>query len=491
MGARKYLAFDFGAESGRAMLGVVSDRSMELHELHRFANRQVTRQGHLHWDMNYLRAELERGLGAAAAAGHKELSGIGVDTWGVDFGLLDDKNQLIHDPYAYRDARTAGMMEKVFALVPREELYRLTGIQFMQFNSLFQLACTAWTEPDRLAEARTLLFMPDLFTFFMTGEKSCEYTIASTSQMLNARTRTWETSLFGRLGLPEHIFLPLTKPGTRVGPLASQVAERTGLPRVDVIAPASHDTASAVAAVPAGSGSWAYLSSGTWSLLGVELQEPVISEQSLQGNFTNEGGVGGTIRFLRNTMGLWLLQRCRRDWEATGTSLSYEELVALAREAEPFGALVDPDDPSFLNPPNMPEAIVAFLRKTGQAIPDSKGGFVRCILESLALKYRFLLERIRLITGEQPQVLHIVGGGSRNELLNQFTADATGIPVLAGPVEATAAGNVAIQAMATGQIGSLTEARALIARSFPLKEYRPQESAAWEDAYGRVAPLFQ
>ncbi|MDZ7272184.1 MAG: FGGY-family carbohydrate kinase, partial [candidate division KSB1 bacterium] len=261
--------------------------------------------------------------------------------------------------------------------------------------------------------------------------------------------------------------------------------------RVDVIAPASHDTASAVAAVPAGSGSWAYLSSGTWSLLGVELQEPVISEQSLQGNFTNEGGVGGTIRFLRNTMGLWLLQRCRRDWEATGTSLSYEELVALAREAEPFGALVDPDDPSFLNPPNMPEAIVAFLRKTGQAIPDSKGGFVRCILESLALKYRFLLERIRLITGEQPQVLHIVGGGSRNELLNQFTADATGIPVLAGPVEATAAGNVAIQAMATGQIGSLTEARALIARSFPLKEYRPQESAAWEDAYGRVAPLFQ
>ncbi len=491
MAARKYLAFDFGAESGRAMLGIVNDRTMELHELHRFANKQRTRDGHLYWDMPYLQAELERGLAAASSAGHQNLAGIGIDTWGVDFGLLDGQDRLVHDPYAYRDARTAGMMEEVFAIISREELYRLTGIQFMQFNSLFQLVCTARTEPHYLAQARTLLFMPDLFAFFLTGQKSCEYTIASTSQMLNARTRTWEPSVLQRLGLPKELFLPLTAPGTRLAPLAQQVAERTGLPRVEVIAPACHDTANAVAAVPASSGPWAYLSSGTWSLLGVEHNEPVITEQSLANNFTNEGGVGGTIRFLRNTMGLWLLQRCKRDWEATDPPLGYDLLVGLAREATPFAALIDPDDASFLNPSNMPEAIVAFLRKTGQTPPDSKGGFVRCILESLALKYRFLLEKIRLITGAQPQVLHIVGGGSRNELLNQFTADATGIPVLAGPVEATAAGNVAIQAMAAGQISSLAEARVLIARSFPLKEYRPQQEGAWTEAYERMAPLFQ
>ncbi|MCR4439117.1 MAG: rhamnulokinase family protein [bacterium] len=490
MAARKYLAFDFGAESGRAMLGLVDERSIQLAELHRFANRQVTRDGHLHWDLAYLRGELERGLAAAAAAGHKELAGIGVDTWGVDFGLLDADDRLLSDPYAYRDSRTAGVMEEVFATIPREELYRLTGSQFMQFNSLFQLVCTARREPEVLARARTLLFMPDLFNFFMTGEKSCEYTIASTSQMLNARTRTWEEALFSRLGLPRQLVLPLTAPGTRLAPLSEQVAARVGLPRVQVIAPACHDTASAVAAVPAGQGSWAYLSSGTWSLLGVELQEPMISELSLQGNFTNEGGVGGTIRFLRNTMGLWLLQRCRRDWERSGRSMSYDELVALAKDAQPFATLVDPDDASFLNPPDMPAAIRDFALKTGQQPPQSKGGFVRCVLESLALKYRFLVERLRFITGVQPEVLHIVGGGSQNELLNQFTADATGLPVLAGPVEATALGNIAVQAIATGQLASLAEARELIARSFPLKEYRPQHRAAWDEAYGRAAPLF-
>lgn len=491
MAARKYLAFDFGAESGRAMLGLVDEGSIQLAELHRFANRQVTRDGHLHWDMAYLRTELERGLAAAAGAGHKDLAGIGVDTWGVDFGLLDADGRLLSDPYAYRDSRTAGVMEEVFATIPREELYRLTGIQFMQFNSLFQLVCTARREPDVLSRARTLLFMPDLFNFFMTGEKSCEYTIASTSQMLNARTRTWEEVLFSRLGLPRELVLPLTAPGTRLAPLSEQVAARVGLPRVEVIAPACHDTASAVAAVPAGQGSWAYLSSGTWSLLGVELQEPIISELSLQGNFTNEGGVGGTIRFLRNTMGLWLLQRCRRDWERSGTSMSYDELVALAKDAPPFAALVDPDDASFLNPPDMPAAIRGFALKTGQQPPQTKGGFVRCVLESLALKYRFLIERLRFITGVQPEVLHIVGGGSQNALLNQFTADAAGLPVLAGPVEATALGNIAVQAIATGQLPSLAEARELIARSFPLKEYRPQHRAAWDDAYGRAAPLFQ
>ncbi len=491
MTARKYLAFDFGAESGRAMLGLVDDRSIQLAEVHRFANRQVTRDGHLHWDMAYLRGELERGLAAAAAAGHKELSGIGVDTWGVDFGLLDEADQLLDDPYAYRDARTNGIMEEVFATIPRDELYGLTGIQFMQFNSLFQLVATARQEPHTLARAHTLLFMPDLFTFFMTGEKSCEYTIASTSQMLNSRTRTWEESLFERLSLPRHLVLPLTPPGTRIGMLAKDVAARVGLPRVQVIAPACHDTASAVAAVPAGKGSWAYLSSGTWSLLGVELRAPIISQLSLEGNFTNEGGVGGTIRFLRNTMGLWLLQRCRRDWERGGSTLSYDYLVGLAKDAPPFAALVDPDDPSFLNPPDMPEAIGAYLRRTGQPVPREQGGFVRCILESLALKYRFLIERIRHITGERPEVLHIVGGGSQNELLNQFTTDATGLPVLAGPVEATALGNIAVQAIASGQIGTLAEARALIASSVPLKEYRPGARAAWEEAYGRMAPLFQ
>jgi rhamnulokinase len=309
--------------------------------------------------------------------------------------------------------------------------------------------------------------------------------------MLNARSRTWESALLDGLSLPRQLLLPLTQPGTPIAPLAQELASRVGLPRVQVIAPACHDTASAVAAVPAGKGSWAYLSSGTWSLLGVELNEPIISDLSLQGNFTNEGGVAGTIRFLRNTMGLWLLQRCRRDWEKTGPAMSYDQLVALAERATPFAALVDPDDPTFLNPPDMSEAISAYLRRTGQLVPQDKGGFVRCILESLALKYRFLIERIRIITGAQPEVLHIVGGGSQNELLNQFTADATGLPVLAGPVEATALGNIAVQAIAAGQIANLAEARALVARSFPLKEYRPKERRAWDEAYGRVAPLFR
>jgi rhamnulokinase len=486
MPPEKFLAFDFGAESGRTVLGILDEERIRLEEIHRFPNTQLNVSGHIHWNVPYLLSELKKGLACVAQQGHRKLSGLGVDTWGVDFGLVGQDGRILGNPFAYRDRRTEGMMEKAFRLMSERDFYSLTGIQFLQFNSVFQLLSMLDPEGQLPDDIATLLFMPDLFNFLLTGEKRSEYTIASTSQLLNAKKRSWEPKIFEKLGLPLHIMAEIIPPGTLVGPLKPDIARETNISSVDVIAPACHDTASAVAAVPALSGRWAYLSSGTWSLLGVEVDEPVINELSRKNNFTNEGGFDGKIRFLRNTMGLWLLQRCLKSWESQGDTLGYDGLTGLALEAQPFRSVVDPDDHTFLNPPDMPAAIRKFCRKTEQPLPENRGEFVRCILESLALKYRYLIEKINAVYPDPVEVLHIVGGGSQNEVLNQFSADATGLPVIAGPVEATAVGNVMIQAITKDVLGSVEQGRKVVSRSFPLKNYEPENPERWDDIYERA-----
>ncbi len=486
----KFIALDFGAESGRAVLGKIENEKLNIEEMHRFANRQVKVHGHIYWDLLNLFDELKIGLAKVATNGHKDVRGIGVDTWGVDFGLVSRDNYLIGNPYAYRDARTDGMMEKVFDIMPRQEIYEYTGIQFMQLNSLFQLFSMVDNDHPWMRIAERLLFMPDLITFLMTGEKCAEYTMATTSQLLNARNKTWEKNLFAKLALPIELMAPIIEPGAVVSPLLREIADESGLPQVDVIAPGSHDTASAVAAVPASGSNWAYLSSGTWSLLGIETNAPIISRDSLKYNFTNEGGIANTIRFLRNTMGLWLLQGCRKSWARQGTEMSYAELVNIANDATPFSCIIDPDDPAFLNPPDMPEAIAEFCSRKGQKIPQTKGAFVCTIFESLALKYRHIIERINSMRNEPIEVLHIVGGGSQNEMLNQFAANATGLPVIAGPVEATAIGNILVQAIAKKELHSLQEGRELVTRSFPLKKYEPRDTVLWNEFYESSKEIF-
>jgi rhamnulokinase len=486
----KFLAFDFGAESGRAILGILDEKRICLEEIRRFPNKQINVSGHIHWDLSYLFDELKKGLVSAARKGHGELLGLGVDTWGVDFGLVGKDDRVLENPYAYRDQRTAGMMDKAFQLIPREEIYACTGIQFMQFNSVFQLLSVVESKSSLLDKIETLLFMPDLFNFLLTGQKFSEYTIASTSQLLNAQKRDWESVIFEKLGLPIHIMAPVIQPGTSVGQLLPEISQETDISTVDVIAPACHDTASAVASVPAQTSNWAYLSSGTWSLLGVEADEPIINEKSLKNNFTNEGGVGGKIRFLRNTMGLWLLQRCMKDWEEKGESYGYAELAGLALDSQEFKSIVDPDDHTFLNPPDMPEAIAEFCEKTQQPVPKKKGEFVRCIYESLALKYRFLIDRINDMIPVPVEVLHVVGGGSQNEMLNQFSADATGLRVIAGPAEATAVGNIIVQAIAKKIVDGIEEGRKVVSRSFPLKSYEPKNKNKWNSVYEKIKRMF-
>lgn len=491
MSERKYLAADFGAESGRVILGLFDGKKITLQEMHRFANPQTTRGNHIHWDASQLFDELKTGLARAATAGHKDVASIGVDTWGVDFGLLGHDGKLLEEPVVYRDSRTDGMLDEAFKRMPREEIYAKTGIQFMQLNTAYQLLSLAVNRPNLLTQSKQLLFIPDLFNYFMTGEKVSEYSIASTSQLLNAKAKRWETSILERFDIPSKIMAEIIQPGAKIGRLLPAIAAEMGLSEADVVAPGCHDTASAVAAVPTESAHWAYLSSGTWSLLGVELDEPVMNAKSLRNNFTNEGGVGNKIRFLRNLMGLWLLQRCKKDWESKNENHSYEELVHLAEQAASFKAIVNPDAPVFLNPPDMPRAIEGFCRSTGQSVPRTKGEFTRAVLESLALKYRFVIEMINGMLPNPVEVLHIVGGGSQNALLNQFTANATGLPVVAGPVEATALGNIMLQAIANGEIADLRQGREIVKSSVQPKTFLPQNQTHWTESYGRVKHLLQ
>jgi rhamnulokinase len=488
----RYLTFDLGAESGRAVLGTLDGDKLTLQEVHRFPNEPQWLLGRLHWDSPRLFAEMKTGLAKCVREHAKELDGIGVDTWGVDYALLDEGDELLGLPYHYRDHRTDGVMEQAFAVVPREEVYRATGIQFMQINTLFQLLSMRLTDSPLLDCARTLLFTPDLLNFWLTGRKVNEFSIATTSQCYDPTAKDWARPVLDRLSLPTSIFGEVVAPGTTLGPLHESVRRDTGAGDVPVIAPATHDTGSAVAAVPAeGTEGWAYISCGTWSLVGVESPRPVINERTLAYNLTNEGGVNGTIRLLRNVMGLWLLQQCRRSWEKQGRTFRYDELAALGADALPFGTLLNPDDDLFLNPPDMPEAIAAYCRQTGQRPPDGVAATVRCIVESLALKYHWVLERLEDVTAKRIDTVHIIGGGSQNRQLCQATADASGRRVLAGPVEATAAGNVMVQAMATGRLGSLADGRALIRRSFPLEEYLPADTAAWQAPYERFVRLVE
>jgi rhamnulokinase len=495
-----YLALDLGAESGRGLLGKFDGERLTLDELHRFANGPVRMLDTLHWDLPRLFDEIKTVLRKVAATGGA-LDGLGVDTWGVDFGLIGRGATLLGNPVHYRDARTDGMLEAAFGRVPRERIYEITGLQFMPFNTVYQLLALRLANSPLLEVAETLLLMPDLLGWLLTGRRVGERTNASTTQLLDPRTGGWSDALCDALDLPRSILPELVDPGTELGPLWPALAEEVGLTDASlrVLVPATHDTASAVAAVPAkpatatatgaGPPDWCYLSSGTWSLLGVEVPRPVITAETLRVNLTNEGGVVGTTRLLKNIMGLWLVQECRRSWARQGRDYSYDELLVRAQAARPFAALVDPDDPSFLAPGDMPARLAAYCNRTGQAPPVDEGGFVRCALESLALKYRWTIERLEAILGTAIATIHVVGGGTRNTLLCQFTADACGRVVHAGPVEATAAGNVLMQAMARGRIASLADARAIVAASFPVTVYEPRDPDGWADAAGRFARL--
>jgi rhamnulokinase len=489
MAQKVYLAIDLGAESGRVMAGIWNGKTLRLQEIHRFPNSPVPLAGTLRWDVMRLWAEIQIGLRLAARQFGKSIVSVGADTWGVDFVLLSRHSEILGQPYHYRDARTNGMMKKAFLKVPRSKIFSETGLQFMQLNTLFQLLAVKQNTPELLEQADCLLFMPDFIHWALSGSRVVEFTIASTSQCLNPVTRTWAHGLLKKFELPTHIFPEIVRPGTEVGPLRRWVSEDTGLPRIKVITPPSHDTASAVAGVPTadtGRPSWAYLSSGTWSLLGVEVAKPSLTERTQELNLTNEGGVDRTYRLLKNIMGLWLVQQCKRSFDTSGKNYDYTELAARAAAAPALRSIVDPDDARFLNPPDMPRAIQDFCLKTGQLVPKTPGALVRCAYESLALKYRKVLGLLEEVTGNRIGVIHVVGGGSKSEMLNQFTADACQRRVVAGPVEATAMGNLLVQVRASGEIASLAEIRAVVRRSSEVKSYEPgkDEADAWRKRGG-------
>ncbi len=478
-----YLAFDFGAESGRALLGSLAGGKLAVEELHRFPNTPVRILGALFWDTLRLWHEIQHGIAVAVRDRKLVPDGIGIDTWGVDCALIGADGQLCANPRHYRDARNAEAMEKTFAVVPRDQVFGYTGIQFMQINTLFQLYADKLNGSPALGRAARMLHIPDLFNYWLTGEARSEVTIASTSQFFNPATMTWATELFERLGLPTGILCPVVTPGTLLG-------RTLEAPHIPVYASAGHDTAAAVAAVPSQGGeNWCYISSGTWSLMGLELDAPIINAASLAANYTNEVGVAGKVRFLKNIAGLWLLQECRRQWMEEGAEYSYGQLATLAAEARPFSAAVNPD--AFLEPGGMPAKIAAHCGATGQSAPATHGEYARAILESLALRYRNVLENLEALSGRRIEVIHIVGGGSKNTLLNQFVADCTGRRVIAGPGEATAIGNILVQALGAGELKGLAEMRQVVRNSFEPVTVEPHPSEAWERAYQRFRKLLQ
>ncbi|MGA2231035.1 MAG: rhamnulokinase family protein [Tepidisphaeraceae bacterium] len=488
MPRQRFLAFDLGAESGRAVLGTLDSGRLELAEMHRFANPNGKMSGRLQWNLLAQWEELKTGL-RKAASGPGILDGIGVDTWGVDFGLVSPSGEVLTNPVMYRDGRTDGLMAKAFAKVSKDRIFQATGIQFMQINTLYQLLAMRMAKSSLLDSAQTLLFMPDLFHYLFSGVRKSEVSIASTAQMYNPRTKTWANDILKELDLPVHLLPPIVQAGTVLGDLLPEVAQDCGAGRVRIIAPASHDTASAVAAVPAEGEDWCYISSGTWSLMGVELDEPVITNMSLAYNYTNEIGAAGKIRFLKNIMGMWLVQECRRQWQTQGYDHGYAELTSMASRSVGLGTLIDPDHEPFLAPGNMVGKIEKFCQQTKQRLPATRGDYVRTCLDSLALTYRRTLSGLEDLTGRKINVIHIVGGGSQNELLNQMTADACGRTVVAGPIEATAAGNIVVQAMAVGTLKSMAEVRTVIRESFHVKRYEPTDTQKWDRAYERYMEI--
>lgn len=474
--ARSYLAFDFGAESGRAVVAHLQSGILTTQEVHRFPNEPVEYGASLHWDVVRLWFEVRKALSTLEKM---RLAGIGVDAWGVDYALLGERGELLQNPYHYRDRRTAGVMEEVFRKVPREEIYRATGIQFMPINTLYQLFAAQRDTPAIVAAAKQLITIPDLFNFWLTGNAVGEFTNATTTQMVDPVRRTWAVDLMRRLGLRAELPAPIVEPGSVLGPLLPEIAQNSKFAGTPVIAPACHDTGSAVAAISARDGT-AFLSSGTWSLVGTELDAPIVTAEAMRLNFTNEGGVNGTTRMLKNVMGLWMLQGCRHSLASQGHSYEYHDLMEMAVREPAFAHLVDPDDESFLRAADMQAAIAAFCGKTHQPQPATPGAYARCVLESLGLKYRLVLRSLEQVTGKRIEQIRVIGGGSKNRLLNQFTADATGRRVLAGPVEAAALGNVAIQILATGEATSLHEVRAIVDRSFSTQVFEPRETDQWD-----------
>lgn len=473
-----YIAADFGAGSGRVMVGNLSNGMLSLEEIHRFPNRQIKAGNHFYWDFLSLLQELKTGIELAAKK-YKDIAGIGIDTWGVDFGLLDEKGNLLGNPVCYRDGRVAGMMEAAFEKISKERIYNICGIQFMEFNTIFQLFAMKRSNDPQLTIAKDLLFMPDLFNYFLTGVKKNEYTEASTSSLLDAQTKSWSKEIMEALELPQAIFQDIVHPGEWIGALTKELCEELNCPPIDVFAVGSHDTASAAAVTYTRSHATAFLSSGTWSLMGLHIDKPILNNESLELNITNEGGIDNKITFLKNITGLWMLQNVVREWEQEGYVTDYAALIEEAAHVKPFLAILDPDDEQFAKPKDMRQAIVDYCIRTHQQAPVTKGEFVRVMMESLALKYRDVVKKIEQSTGRAIEQLHIVGGGSQNEMLNQFTADATGLPVMAGPVEATAIGNIIVQAIAKKEIADMDEAAEIIGNSFSVKKYFPVDTEKW------------
>jgi rhamnulokinase len=483
MARANFLAIDIGASSGRLLLGKWNGSSFDLCELHRFPNESVSVNGSMHWDVLRLWHEIKQGIAGYASSDNTPLASIGIDTWAVDYGLLDKAGKLLGNPYHYRDHRTDGTIEKSFQVVSKADTYKRTGIQFMQFNTLYQLLSMVEARDPQLAHADTLLMIPDLINYWLSGAKLAEYTNASTTQLLNVKTKTWDKKLLQAFKIPD-IFPEVVEPGTMIGQVQKSLANELGLATAPpIITTGSHDTASAVAAVPSLDDESVYISSGTWSLMGLELKTPIISEEALRHNFTNEGGVMGTIRFLKNVMGLWLLQESRRQWQREGKTYSWEELLELAQKAEPLASIIDPDASEFFSYGNMPEKIQNYCKQTGQRVPENVGAVVRCCLESLALRYSWVIETLESITGRSITTIRIVGGGSQNNLLNQFTANACNRSVVAGPVEATALGNIIMQAIAKGHICTLEEGRNAVAASIQQKTFEPKPHSSWDEAF--------
>ena len=479
-----FLAFDLGATSGRAVIATLVNGKFEMQEIHRFPNNLLELHGKFYWNIYGLYEELKKSLSICASQ-QIRLNSIGIDTWGVDFGYLAEDGSLLGLPRAYRDPYTEGAPEEYFQQIPREEVYRLTGIQIMNINSLFQLFRAQKEGFAPLQHAKDILFMPDLLSYLLTGKKVCEYTDASTSQLLNPVTRQFEPALLEAAGVSPSLVGQVVLPGTWVGELTDALAEETGIGKVPVVAVAGHDTASAVAAVPAQDPNFAYLSSGTWSLMGIEVEKPIITEESYANNFTNEGGIEGTTRFLKNITGMWLLEQCRKEWERFGRVYAYPEIVHMAEQEEPFRRFVNPDNPRFANPASMTKAIAGYCKETGQPVPVTDGQFIRCIFESLSFRYNEVIQMLKKMAPFPIERLHVIGGGSKNQLLNQFTANATGLTVIAGPSEATAIGNGMIQARSAGVVSTRWEMRKLIAGSVTTETFQPEDETVWQEVYGR------
>lgn len=478
---KRVLAFDFGASSGRAIIGCFDGDKITLEEVHRFSNDPVSVGGTVYWDVLRLFYEIKQGIIKAKIAGG--FDSIGIDTWGVDFGLIDSEGKLMENPVHYRDARTVGLVDEAFKTMPKEKLYGITGIQFMELNTLFQLISLKKYRPWMLERADKMLFMPDLFGYMLTGKMCAEYSIASTSQLIDLDKKTWSKEILDAFGIKESVFAPLVQPGTVLGELSKEVCEECGVDPVPVISVCGHDTQSAITSVPCEDGDFAFLSSGTWSLFGTELDKPIVNETSMNINITNEGGFDGSTGFLKNIIGLWLIQESRRQWKREGKEYSYADLEKLALAAEPFKCFIDPDAPEFVPHGNIPERVREFCRKTGQYVPETVGEIMHCIYESLAMKYRLTFEKLRECTERDYPVIHVIGGGTKDGLLCQMTANSCDRTVKAGPIEATVMGNVAVQLMSDGSVKNIGQARKIVADSSELKTFEPKDTDKWAGAY--------